>query len=126
MHRSVRLLLWLAPLYPAIYLYQRLSFFGAFRQSFESISTQYEPEDYFTLPIGQVEDLAYHAPSGLLFMAGQGNVSSRAGWFPAWANFDRPEDAAFADGGIWMVDPKVCLNLFSQQCWAWLGPMTVC
>lgn len=101
------LLLGIVPLYPAFYLYQRLAFVGTFRRSFTSIADRYAPNDYFTLPIGQVEDLAYHDPSGLIFFAGQGNITSRAGWWPAWANFDRPDDAAYADGGLWVVDPEV-------------------
>jgi hypothetical protein len=107
MHPITLLLLLSIPLYPSIYLYQRLSFVGAFRKTFIPISAQYSPDDYFTIPIAQSEDLAYHEPSGLIFAVGQGNESARAGWWPAWANFDRPEDAAFQDGGIWIIDPKV-------------------
>jgi hypothetical protein len=99
----------LAPIYPAYYLYDRLSFFGAFRGSLNSISTY--SDEYFTIPIAQSEDLALHSPSGLIFAIGQGNVESRAGWFPGWANFDRPGGAEKADGGIWIIDPKVSLSL---------------
>jgi hypothetical protein len=95
----------LAPIYPAYYLYDRLSFFGAFRSSFESISTY--SNEYFTIPIAQSEDIALHSPSGLILAIGQGNIESRAGWFPGWANFDRPSGAAEADGGVWIIDPKV-------------------
>jgi hypothetical protein len=45
---------------------------------------------------------------------GQGNETARGGWWPAWANFDRPEDAAFADGGIWVIDPKVSPSRLSR------------
>jgi hypothetical protein len=96
-----------APLYPAYYLYDRLSFFGAFRNTFDPIS-KYSNE-YFTIPIAQSEDIVLHTPSGLILAIGQGNIESRAGWFPGWANFDRPEGAAAADGGIWVIDPKVRL-----------------
>lgn len=95
------------PLYPAYYLYDRLSFLGAFRTSFNSVS--YYSNDYFTIPIAQSEDIVLHPPSGLILAIGQGNIESRAGWFPGWANFDRPEGAAGADGGIWVIDPKVSL-----------------
>lgn len=107
MRSKLPLLLAIVPIIPSIYLYQRLSFVGAFRRTFTPISALYAPEDYFDLPIGQVEDLAYHHPSGLIFSAGQGNVSARAGWFPPWANFDRPDDAAVADGGLWVIDSEV-------------------
>jgi len=95
----------LAPLWPAYYLYDRLSFFGAFRNSFNSVSDY--SNEYFTIPIAQSEDIALHSPSGLILAIGQGNIESRAGWFPGWANFDRPSGAAEADGGIWIIDPKV-------------------
>ena len=107
MHPLLLLALLAAPLYPAYHLYDRLSFFGAFRTTFTPIASQFSSKDYFTLPIAQVEDVVLHQASGLIIAAGQGNVSSRAGWFPGWANFDRPEGAEHADGGIWIIDPEV-------------------
>jgi len=97
----------LAPIYPAYYLYDRLSFFGAFRGSLNTVSTY--SNEYFTLPIPQSEDIVLHSPSGLILAIGQGNIESRAGWFPGWANFDRPGGAKDADGGIWIIDPNVSL-----------------
>jgi hypothetical protein len=128
MHPLLLLSLTLAPLYPAYYLYDRLSFVGTFRLKFKSISTQYQATEYFTIPMAQVEDLVYHTSSGMIFATGQGNASARAGWWPPWANFDVSSDAQNADGGIWMIDPQVsrvkssvpsCLERADVQTWAY-------
>ncbi|KAK8844548.1 hypothetical protein IAR55_006395 [Kwoniella newhampshirensis] len=104
------LLALLAP--PASYLYTRLSVFGAFRTSLSQASMYTasgtdDPREIFTIPdIAQAEDLAFHEPSGLVVVAGQGEWRSRFKWWPPWAVFDDPSAAKEADGGVWVIDPK--------------------
>ncbi|KAI1374463.1 hypothetical protein F4677DRAFT_455459 [Hypoxylon crocopeplum] len=62
-------------------------------------------EDLKVIPDTQyTEDLHYHAPSGLLFGASEGDQKTRTTWFPPLAIWKDPE--SIGCGTIVVVDPK--------------------
>ncbi|KAI1328706.1 serum paraoxonase/arylesterase family protein [Xylariaceae sp. FL0255] len=50
------------------------------------------------------EDLEYHAPSGMLYTACNGNIQTAAGWMPGAGSLEHPETVSH--GTIVVIDPQ--------------------
>lgn len=61
------------------------------------------------------EDIHYHAASGLLFTACEGNEETRFSWFPPLANMDDPSVTLRSRGSIHILDPKVSTGVQVQM-----------
>jgi len=90
-----------------MYIYSRLSVFGAFRHPTTSASSFALDGEIFTLPGLKQCDLHHIQALGKVYTACQGDETVRFGWFPSVGNFDRPELVERSDGGIYVIDVEV-------------------